>query len=284
MVVLSTPPRRRRGNATNDDCALKVNMIAIFYILLISLSLDFMTKMSSLVLFYSYLCACVCVCLSAPRSPSLSLSLMRFFVPFYPSLFIRYKTRDIIMFATSSSTASSSLHSSPVLREKKQQQQQFVFFARNPGRNRVSSSSSQSASFGILTAAAAAAARGGRGGEQRKNGNEAEEAIIKRKSLVASSAAMMITTTTTTAFAAEEAVSSLAEGGTNGTLESVRLVVALSSIALILFQGPKGDGVVNTLSEKRVFSSAKNAKSAVDYVTYALIGGFIVLSAVLAVG
>ena len=103
---------------------------------------------------------------------------------------------------------------------------------------------------------------------------------------------MMMTTTTTTttamatastAFAAEEAVSSLAEG-TNGTLESVRLVVALSSIALILFQGPKGDGVVNTLSEKRVFSSAKNAKSAVDYVTYALIGGFIVLSAVLAVG
>ena len=185
---------------------------------------------------------------------------------------------------TRTSTASSSLHSSPVLREKKQQQR-FVFFARNPGKNRVSSSSSQSASFGILTAAAAAA-RGGRGGEQRKNGNEAEEASIKRKSLVASSAAMMITTTTmsTTAFAAEEAVSSLAEGGTNGTLESVRLVVALSSIALILFQGPKGDGVVNTLSEKRVFSSAKNAKSAVDYVTYALIGGFIVLSAVLAVG
>ena len=81
---------------------------------------------------------------------------------------------------------------------------------------------------------------------------------------------------------AREAVSNLAE--TNGTLESVRLVIALSSIALILFQGPKGDGVVNTLSEKRVFSSAKNAKSAVDYVTYALIGGFIVLSAVLAVG
>ena len=80
---------------------------------------------------------------------------------------------------------------------------------------------------------------------------------------------------------AREAVSNLAE--TNGTLESVRLVIALSSIALILFQGPKGDGVVNTLSEKRVFSSAKNAKSAVDYVTYALIGGFIVLSAVLAV-
>ena len=70
---------------------------------------------------------------------------------------------------------------------------------------------------------------------------------------------------------AREAVSNLAE--TNGTLESVRLVVALSSIALILFQGPKGDGVVNTLSEKKIISSAKNAKSAVDYVTYALIGG-----------
>ena len=70
----------------------------------------------------------------------------------------------------------------------------------------------------------------------------------------------------------------------NAGLESVRLVVAVSAIALILFQGPKGDGVVNKLSEKRVFSSAKNAKSAVDYVTYALIGGFIVLSAVLAVG
>tara|TARA_B110000483_G_scaffold138089_1_gene165093 strand:- start:294 stop:896 length:603 start_codon:yes stop_codon:yes gene_type:complete len=72
--------------------------------------------------------------------------------------------------------------------------------------------------------------------------------------------------------------------GGNAGLESVRLVVAVSAIALILFQGPKGDGVVNKLSEKRVFSSAKNAKSAVDYVTYALIGGFIVLSAVLAVG
>ena len=70
----------------------------------------------------------------------------------------------------------------------------------------------------------------------------------------------------------------------NAGLESVRLVVAVSAIALILFQGPKGDGVVNKLSEKRVFSSAKNAKSAVDYVTYALIGAFIVLSAVLAVG
>jgi len=183
-----------------------------------------------------------------------------------------------------SSTASSPSKSPLLLREGKRREQRqrrlFFFAARNDGK--TSASSSSRASF--LTAAA-------RGGEE-KNGNEddgIEEATkTKRKSLVAattSAATMMITTTTTTttAFACEEAVSSLAEG-TNGTLESVRLVVALSSIALILFQGPKGDGVVNTLSEKRVFSSAKNAKSAVDYVTYALIGGFIVLSAVLAVG
>ena len=188
----------------------------------------------------------------------------------------------------SSSTASSP--SSPLLlrgeKRREQRQRRLFFSARNDGKTRsarvvASKSSSLCASF--LTAAA-------RGGEE-KNGNEddgVEEATkTKRKSLVAAttSAAMMTTmmTTASTAFAAEEAVSSLAEG-TNGTLESVRLVVALSSIALILFQGPKGDGVVNTLSEKRVFSSAKNAKSAVDYVTYALIGGFIVLSAVLAVG
>jgi len=187
----------------------------------------------------------------------------------------------------SSSTASSP--SSPLLlrgeKRREQRQRRLFFSARNDGKTRsarvvASKSSSLCASF--LTAAA-------RGGEE-KNGNEddgVEEATkTKRKSLVAattSAAMMMMMTTTTTAFAAEEAVSSLAEG-TNGTLESVRLVVALSSIALILFQGPKGDGVVNTLSEKRVFSSAKNAKSAVDYVTYALIGGFIVLSAVLAVG
>ena len=86
--------------------------------------------------------------------------------------------------------------------------------------------------------------------------------------------------TTMITNAAETTTSSSGNAG----LESVRLVVAVSAIALILFQGPKGDGVVNKLSEKRVFSSAKNAKSAVDYVTYALIGGFIVLSAVLAVG
>jgi len=249
--------------------------------------------MSSLSLSFTLICVCVRAYLSAPGVRLLSLSLPN--EVFFSTLsllgklhfLLDTKTRDC-MFATSSSTASSSratINSSPVLREKKQRR--FVFFARRNGENRVSSSSSPRAStFGILTAAAQ------RGGGERKNGNEddeaEEEAITKRKerkSLVASSAAMMTTTTTvaSTAFAAEEAVSSLAEG-TNGTLESVRLVVALSSIALILFQGPKGDGVVNTLSEKRVFSSAKNAKSAVDYVTYALIGGFIVLSAVLAVG
>ena len=68
----------------------------------------------------------------------------------------------------------------------------------------------------------------------------------------------------------------------NGPLESARLFIALASIALILFQGPKGDGVVNSLNENRVFGSASEAKNAVDYVTAGLIGGFIVLSAVLA--
>ena len=53
-------------------------------------------------------------------------------------------------------------------------------------------------------------------------------------------------------------------------------------MALIMFQGPKGDGVVNSLNEGRVFGSAAKAKSAVDYATYALIGGFIAMSAVLA--
>ena len=93
---------------------------------------------------------------------------------------------------------------------------------------------------------------------------------------------MMMMQTTQEAFADVEAV--MKQSAANQTLESVRLGIAVTTCALILFQGPKGDGVVNTLSEKRVFSSAKNAKSAVDYVTYALIGGFIVLSGVLAVG
>ena len=68
----------------------------------------------------------------------------------------------------------------------------------------------------------------------------------------------------------------------NGPLESARLFIALATVALILFQGPKGDGVVNSLNENRVFGSGGEAKSAVDYVTAGLIGGFIVLSAVLA--
>ena len=46
----------------------------------------------------------------------------------------------------------------------------------------------------------------------------------------------------------------------NGPLESARLFVALASVALILFQGPKGDGVVNSLNENRVFGSASEAK------------------------
>ena len=43
------------------------------------------------------------------------------------------------------------------------------------------------------------------------------------------------------------------------------------------------DGVVNSLNEKRVFGSASEAKSAVDYITAGLIGSFIVLSAILAI-
>jgi len=42
--------------------------------------------------------------------------------------------------------------------------------------------------------------------------------------------------------------------------------------------------VVNSLNEKRVFGSASEAKSVVDYVTGGLIGSFIVISAILAAG
>ena len=74
----------------------------------------------------------------------------------------------------------------------------------------------------------------------------------------------------------------LSQVATSSPLESARLFVAIATVALILFQGPKGDGVVNSLNENRVFGSAGEAKSAVDYVTAGLIGGFIVLSAILA--
>ena len=149
---------------------------------------------------------------------------------------------------------------------------------------------------GVSRGGVAFGARGGRDDENDDSDDFTTKRILVGKRRTTTTTTLE-TTTNAAAFAllasslpahaftestAREAVSNLAE--TNGTLESVRLVIALSSIALILFQGPKGDGVVNTLSEKRVFSSAKNAKSAVDYVTYALIGGFIVLSAVLAVG
>ena len=150
---------------------------------------------------------------------------------------------------------------------------------------------------GVSRGGVAFGARGGRDDENDDSDDFTTKRILVGKRRTTTTTTTLETTTNAAAFAllasslpahaftestAREAVSNLAE--TNGTLESVRLVIALSSIALILFQGPKGDGVVNTLSEKRVFSSAKNAKSAVDYVTYALIGGFIVLSAVLAVG
>ena len=141
---------------------------------------------------------------------------------------------------------------------------------------------------GVSRGGVAFGARGGRDDENDDSDDFTTKRILvgkRRTTTNAAAFALLASSLPAHAFTestAREAVSNLAE--TNGTLESVRLVIALSSIALILFQGPKGDGVVNTLSEKRVFSSAKNAKSAVDYVTYALIGGFIVLSAVLAVG
>ena len=151
---------------------------------------------------------------------------------------------------------------------------------------------------GVSRGGVAFGARGGRDDENDDSDDfTTKRILVGKRRTTTTTTTTLETTTNAAAFAllasslpahaftestAREAVSNLAE--TNGTLESVRLVIALSSIALILFQGPKGDGVVNTLSEKRVFSSAKNAKSAVDYVTYALIGGFIVLSAVLAVG
>ena len=143
---------------------------------------------------------------------------------------------------------------------------------------------------GVSRGGVAFGARGGRDDENDDSDDFTTKRILvgkRRTTTTTNAAAFALLASSLPAHAftestAREAVSNLAE--TNGTLESVRLVIALSSIALILFQGPKGDGVVNTLSEKRVFSSAKNAKSAVDYVTYALIGGFIVLSAVLAVG
>ena len=116
-----------------------------------------------------------------------------------------------------------------------------------------------------------------------REGEEKEEHVRTRMTMMTMTMTMMMMMQTTQeAFADVEAV--MKQSAANQTLESVRLGIAVTTCALILFQGPKGDGVVNTLSEKRVFSSAKNAKSAVDYVTYALIGGFIVLSGVLAVG
>jgi preprotein translocase subunit SecG len=81
---------------------------------------------------------------------------------------------------------------------------------------------------------------------------------------------------------APDVIAALASNATNAPLESARAFIALGAVALILFQGPKGDGVVNTLNERRVFGSASQAKSAVDYLTYGLIGSFIVLSGVLA--
>ena len=103
------------------------------------------------------------------------------------------------------------------------------------------------------------------------------DAGVKRVGAVVGSVAAA--TAADPAFAAAHEV---AEVAANGVLENLRLFIAIASVALILFQGPKGDGVVNSLNERRVFGSAAETKSAVDYVTAGLIGSFIVLSAVLA--
>ncbi|ACO64338.1 predicted protein [Micromonas commoda] len=103
------------------------------------------------------------------------------------------------------------------------------------------------------------------------------ETGVKRVGAVVGSVAAA--TAAEPAFAAAHEV---AEVAANGVLENLRLFIAIASIALILFQGPKGDGVVNSLNERRVFGSAAETKSAVDYVTAGLIGSFIALSAVLA--
>ena len=89
-------------------------------------------------------------------------------------------------------------------------------------------------------------------------------------------------TTTTTRAGVSEANELASIAAASGGLETARAVVGVATVALIMFQGPKGDGVVNSLNEGRVFGSASQAKNAVDYVTYGLIGGFLVLSVVLA--
>ena len=93
---------------------------------------------------------------------------------------------------------------------------------------------------------------------------------------------MTTTTTTTTRAGVSEANELASIAAASGGLETARAVVGVATVALIMFQGPKGDGVVNSLNEGRVFGSASQAKNAVDYVTYGLIGGFLVLSVVLA--
>ena len=95
------------------------------------------------------------------------------------------------------------------------------------------------------------------------------------------------TTTTTTRRRDARAslagdVAEIATSQLAGGLETARAVVGAATVALIMFQGPKGDGVVNSLNESRMFGSASKAKSAVDYVTYGLIFGFIAMSAALA--
>jgi preprotein translocase subunit SecG len=119
----------------------------------------------------------------------------------------------------------------------------------------------------------------------RGRGRARERDATRRRRAVGVSRATTTTTTrrrwetraVPTGEAMEIATSQLAGG-----LETARAVVGAATVALIMFQGPKGDGVVNSLNESRMFGSASKAKSAVDYVTYGLIFGFIAMSAVLA--
>ena len=118
----------------------------------------------------------------------------------------------------------------------------------------------------------------------RARGRARERDATRRRRAVGVSRATTTTTTRRRDARASLAgdVAEIATSQLAGGLETARAVVGAATVALIMFQGPKGDGVVNSLNESRMFGSASKAKSAVDYVTYGLIFGFIAMSAALA--
>ena len=127
------------------------------------------------------------------------------------------------------------------------------------------------------TMAATTTARG-RGRARERDATRRRRAVgVSRASPIVVASSSSSSRAVPTGEAMEIATSQLAGG-----LETARAVVGAATVALIMFQGPKGDGVVNSLNESRMFGSASKAKSAVDYVTYGLIFGFIAMSAVLA--